>query len=618
MSNLPLESIQWQRQGQWQGGLITCVAAHGPVCLAGGVAGLFRSVDAGKTWARVHDELGYEASQAVALMNAHAYAATQAGRLLHSHDAGTTWQPLSSWLYGVIQCLACAITREGQVALFVGTANGVYRSLDAGQSWQEANFGLLDTDVLCLACAPDFADSEMVMLGTAQGGLYRSRNAGRAWRESGDGLADAAVLCVVLSPKFAEDRTALVGLEGQGLFQSVDGGQHWEAHGLDGQDVHAIVHSGATAAWLAGTSDGVYECVDQSAPAWQPLPQVAGVTSATLAHADDGGDVPVVGTLDQGTLQLGQRSEGWHVAGGDGIAAHVPPLVAATDSGTLFAIDNTGLAVHSADGGATWVRCLFDEALGDDFPKLLSARGNAVVLLVGAHRLYQWDADRATFFALADVPMADDDEVTVVAVDAHTVIWVGSRNGHLQRRWPESGLWEALPAPVAGMLVGLHGAVNGADVDVDAAIVRSTPDGRYTAELWRLAQSASAEKAWTMALALDHLPQPFACLAVGAGRGPIPTTTMVLAAHNMLAIHSANAAPRLVDLGPETRITALLPFEGGWWVATNRGVCFVNENAEAPIETLVDRPVVALLKRAECLIAVTLGGEIWSLSPSNR
>lgn len=609
MSNLPLESFRWQAQNHWSGGLITCIAAHGSLCLAGTMAGLFRSVDAGKTWARVNGALGYEAAQAIALMDGCAFAATQAGRLLQSNDTGATWQPIASWQYGVVQCLACANTQAGDLALFVGTADGVYRSLDAGESWQEANFGLLDTDVLCLACAPDFADSEIVWLGTAQGGLYRSRNAGRAWRESGDGLEDAAVLSITLSANFAQDRTLLLGMEERGLFRSTDGGLHWEAFGLDGHDVHAVLSIGADGAWVVVSSDGVYEWVGQSSTQWQPLTQIVGATSAALAHADDAAGVLIVGTINQGAIQMRPGPAGWQVANGDGIVAHIPPLVAATPSGTRFALDNTGLLVHRHAGGAAWVGCPFDEDLGEDVPKLLSAWGNDVVVLVGTHRLYRWATERGTFMALVDVPVADNDEVTVVTVSADHTIWVGSRNGHLQRWWPTSGLWETIPAPVEGLMVGLHGAVDGADVT--AVMIRSATDGRYAAELWQLTQSTASQSAWTMVLALDHLSQPFACAAMGAS--PAPAMTIALAGQNMLAIHSANASARLVDLGADTRITAVLPFEAGWCVATNHGVCFVTGNEDARIWSLDPRPVVALLNVGTRLQAVTLGGEIWTL-----
>lgn len=123
--------------------------------------------------------------------------------------------------------------------------DGIFRSVDRGSRWTACNFGLLDLQILALACSPTFAEDETAFAG-AESGLYRSINGGRSWRDLEIPDALTPVLSVAVSPDYAGDSTLFIGTESRGLWRSRDSGQTWERIGeaaIDGS-VNSIILAG--------------------------------------------------------------------------------------------------------------------------------------------------------------------------------------------------------------------------------------------------------------------------------------------------------------------------------------------------------------------------------------
>ena len=109
--------------------------------------GIFRSTDRGETWAPVSTGLavggGFPAVSAFAFdarRPQRIYAATFSAAVFRSEDGGATWRSAGQGLPagpdpGTFPVGALAADPAAAGVLYAGTARGVYRSFDAGESW---------------------------------------------------------------------------------------------------------------------------------------------------------------------------------------------------------------------------------------------------------------------------------------------------------------------------------------------------------------------------------------------------------------------------------------------------------------------------------------------------
>jgi photosystem II stability/assembly factor-like uncharacterized protein len=133
--------------------------------------------------------------------------------------------------------------------LFAAASDGVYRSTDAGRSWQRA--AALAGEVWNVAVAPH--DPRTVYAGTQPAHLFVSGDAGDTWREVDTFLAapGAERWCLPNSPAGAralalacdpfEPRRLWVGVEVGGVVTTDDNGGHWSVSIPCGNaDVHLL------------------------------------------------------------------------------------------------------------------------------------------------------------------------------------------------------------------------------------------------------------------------------------------------------------------------------------------------------------------------------------------
>ncbi|MGI9284158.1 MAG: WD40/YVTN/BNR-like repeat-containing protein, partial [Pseudomonadales bacterium] len=126
-------------------------------------------------------------------------------------------------------------------------AEGVFRSTDAGSSWQSVNNGLEALEIWQQeiseqgrqqeATQKEYFTARMAMGASESGsgvlflasgaGLFRSDDLGESWRHLNVPVRDGRdfAIAVATSPDFASDGTVIVSIKGQGLFLSEDGGE---------------------------------------------------------------------------------------------------------------------------------------------------------------------------------------------------------------------------------------------------------------------------------------------------------------------------------------------------------------------------------------------------------
>ena len=156
-------------------------------------------------------------------------------------------------------CIYVAGTKFG--ADFPGTgdalnAGGVFKSIDAGNSWDPASAGLLHPHVQALVA--DAANPANLYAGTLRG-VFLSGNAAASWIPSTVNVGLAAAKAFAIDP--ATPSTIYAGTSG-GVFKSTNGGVTWVAAstGLTSSDVSALaIPSAAPTNIYAGTRGGVFK-----------------------------------------------------------------------------------------------------------------------------------------------------------------------------------------------------------------------------------------------------------------------------------------------------------------------------------------------------------------------
>ncbi|MBU6499014.1 MAG: glycosyl hydrolase, partial [Rhodospirillales bacterium] len=185
-----------------------------------------------------------------------AYFGACAGGVWKTVDGGAYWRCVTDGFLATAAVGALAVARsdsnviyagmgETNILLDVSYGDGVYKSSDAGRSWQ--HMGLAETKHIGRICVhphnPDLL--YVAALGDIFGpnearGVYRSRDGGRNWekvlhRNADTGAVDLAMDAAnprILFASFWQTRRNFWNISsggpGSGLFRSMDGGDTWE------------------------------------------------------------------------------------------------------------------------------------------------------------------------------------------------------------------------------------------------------------------------------------------------------------------------------------------------------------------------------------------------------
>jgi photosystem II stability/assembly factor-like uncharacterized protein len=226
-------------------------------------SGLWKSVDGGMTWKPIFDDqpVASASSVAVAPSDPHVlYVGTgeanirgdvQAGNGIYkSLDAGKTWKRVWSQEGQIGTIVVHPKTPETAFAAVLGRAfgpnpeRGVYRTRDGGRTWQQVLKKDNDTGASDVAFDPSNPNVLFAGLWQARrlpwdlvsggpgSGLYMSRDGGDTWKAlTGKGLPAGpwGKVGVAVAPSDGRRVYALIEAAEGGLFRSDDGGDTWES-----------------------------------------------------------------------------------------------------------------------------------------------------------------------------------------------------------------------------------------------------------------------------------------------------------------------------------------------------------------------------------------------------
>jgi hypothetical protein len=281
------------------------------------------------------------------------------------------------------------------LTVFAGTASGLYRSVDWGNSWQPAatkdkTFGLDDVGAVrdVLPIGPN------VYL-AGDGGVYQSADFGQTWSRT----ATPTPVARVLPSRYPQSDPTVFAATPTGLLKSTDGGRTFAATVLSGTRVHRLEWPGP--ALVAATGRGVLISMDGGATfdgARSGLPS-GDARALALSSFFSVDPVLFTGIADYGVYRSGDGGRTWAPAGlaGESVTdlAWLGPFLYAVTAKGMFRSEDMGRAwtqlkqglefaptrvlfplmpasgtevflgtmggmYHSGDGGVTWTKSGLD------------------------------------------------------------------------------------------------------------------------------------------------------------------------------------------------------------------------------------------------------------------
>jgi photosystem II stability/assembly factor-like uncharacterized protein len=188
--------------------------------------GFFKTTDGGKTW---HD--------AEQLRNEGVFSLTQSDKdpdlllagtnhgVWRSRDAGETWEHLdTSATPGLIDVESLAIDPRGTDVYYAGTWYLPYKSTDGGKTWNITKTGIID-DSDIFAIEIDERNPDHVIM-SACSGIYETRNAGTNWRKV-NGIPSQSRRTRSIMQNPAKPDIIYAGTT-EGFWMSLNGGGDWK------------------------------------------------------------------------------------------------------------------------------------------------------------------------------------------------------------------------------------------------------------------------------------------------------------------------------------------------------------------------------------------------------
>ncbi|GAB4367306.1 MAG: hypothetical protein Kow00121_05470 [Elainellaceae cyanobacterium] len=188
-------------------------------------------------------------------------------------NQGTT-QPIPEGVAYSLLAFTQSVSGSSEHSILVGTAQGIYRSINHGQDWESIGDNLLtDTAIRSLICFEDQSKERWIFAGTLDGRVFRSNLQLQLqhWQSIEIGLKATEIRSLQL----AQNQTLWAGTEA-GIFRSPQLGSElhpieWQRsnQGLSNSQILVLANDAQGKLW-AGTTAGIFQSNNQGRY-WQPL-----------------------------------------------------------------------------------------------------------------------------------------------------------------------------------------------------------------------------------------------------------------------------------------------------------------------------------------------------------
>lgn len=229
-----------------------------------------------------------------------------------SRDGGKTWRVTTDWR--ITEILEAVAVAENPEITYIGTAYGMWKSLDYGENWQRLTKRFIN------AVHIDVEDSDRIYIGE-EDGMHYSKNAGKSFK--------AVKKLPYAVNNFAQHKSdaqrLYLGTEDHGIYISNDHGESWQQ--VDGASANTTVYSVTVDPRnpdivLAGTyTNGIFRSTDRG-KTWQAITNgVNDIPVYNIVMHPDDSTIMFAGTVDKGLLRSTDGGNSWQQFALDG--AHV-------------------------------------------------------------------------------------------------------------------------------------------------------------------------------------------------------------------------------------------------------------------------------------------------------
>jgi photosystem II stability/assembly factor-like uncharacterized protein len=351
--------------------------------------GVYKSTDGGASWTAVNngfDDVHYTgyvesllATRASSGNKTILYAGMEYGGIWRSDDEGDSW----TWVYpgGVMgeNSLSIIALGAGGGTIVAGArqqgsvngANGVYRSVDDGQTWIRDNAGFTtDADYNIWNFASIRSGSTTNLYTATDGGVFSSTSGGTGWTRISNGLpVNTAVNSTIMNSivaipgdKDGQKITLIAAALYQGAYRSTDNGMSWSAasNGLMIQGNNLLLiddlaastaPEGTTSAVFAAAWPTVYVSTDNGAN-WQDTFWPNQIANMADKLCINGGTLYAIGHAGQIWKYAVNPENTWVVQPSG--TTDTLKCVKALDNSTVWTGGTNGTVLSTTNGGTSW------------------------------------------------------------------------------------------------------------------------------------------------------------------------------------------------------------------------------------------------------------------------
>jgi hypothetical protein len=214
---------------------VNCVAIdpHDPATILAGTngQGIFKSTNGGSSWTNPVTLTNIFTLTFHPQISSKIYAGIQGGGL-QSTNSGDNWSAFGSG--GTTR--AIIFTPGDANTIYLAASSGVIKSVDGGSNWMN----VLPMTSTFTAVAVDPANPSIVYAAHRLFGIFRTTNAGLSWNEMNSSIATHVVLSLAIDATTTPS-TVYAGLDDSGVNKTINGGGNWVPTGLTYSSVNSLI-----------------------------------------------------------------------------------------------------------------------------------------------------------------------------------------------------------------------------------------------------------------------------------------------------------------------------------------------------------------------------------------